>query len=70
MDGNGRTSKGFKIEWMTVKDGILYVGSMGKGDCDVLLSPLYVGGDLLFIYIYQYCCCCRPMVNRRRVDVT
>jgi len=30
MDGNGRTTKGFKIEWMTVKDGLLYIGSMGK----------------------------------------
>jgi len=30
MDGNGHSSKGFKIEWSTVKDGKLYVGSMGK----------------------------------------
>lgn len=30
MDGNGRTNKGFKSEWATVKDHILYVGSMGK----------------------------------------
>jgi len=29
-DGNGRAEKGFKIEWMTVKDGLLCVGSMGK----------------------------------------
>lgn len=30
MDGNGKTNKGFKSEWATVKDEILYVGSMGK----------------------------------------
>jgi len=30
MDGNGSTTKGFKIEWGTVKDGILYLGSIGK----------------------------------------
>lgn len=30
MDGDGRSSKGFKSEWATVKDDHLYVGSMGK----------------------------------------
>ncbi|XP_076163305.1 apyrase-like [Ptiloglossa arizonensis] len=30
MDGNGKTSKGFKSEWATVKDEYLYVGSSGK----------------------------------------
>ncbi|KOX72820.1 Soluble calcium-activated nucleotidase 1 [Melipona quadrifasciata] len=30
MDGNGKSSKGFKSEWATVKDEHLYVGSMGK----------------------------------------
>ncbi|XP_026750096.1 soluble calcium-activated nucleotidase 1 [Galleria mellonella] len=30
VDGNGRVEKGFKSEWATVKDEILYVGSMGK----------------------------------------
>jgi len=30
MDGEGSTNKGFKGEWMTVKDGLLYVGSIGK----------------------------------------
>jgi soluble calcium-activated nucleotidase 1 len=29
-DGDGTDEKGFKAEWMTVKDGLLYVGSMGK----------------------------------------
>lgn len=29
-DGNGQTEKGFKSEWATVKDEILYIGSMGK----------------------------------------
>ncbi|XP_013169319.1 PREDICTED: soluble calcium-activated nucleotidase 1 [Papilio xuthus] len=29
-DGNGHVEKGFKSEWATVKDEILYVGSMGK----------------------------------------
>jgi soluble calcium-activated nucleotidase 1 len=30
MDGNGRIDKGLKIEWATVKDDHLYVGSTGK----------------------------------------
>ncbi|XP_057342192.1 apyrase isoform X3 [Microplitis mediator] len=30
MDGNGRSSKGFKSEWATVKNNLLYVGSIGK----------------------------------------
>jgi len=29
-DGNGRTPKGFKAEWMTVRDKVLYVGGLGK----------------------------------------
>jgi soluble calcium-activated nucleotidase 1 len=29
-DGNGRSNKGFKCEWSTVKDGLLYVGGLGK----------------------------------------
>jgi len=30
MDGDGQKNKGFKCEWSTVKDGKLYIGSMGK----------------------------------------
>ena len=30
MDGNGKSDKGFKCEWATVKDGLLWVGSTGK----------------------------------------
>ncbi|XP_075160494.1 apyrase [Haematobia irritans] len=30
LDGNGYNAKGFKSEWATVKDRLLYVGSMGK----------------------------------------
>ncbi|XP_052863020.1 apyrase [Anopheles cruzii] len=47
MDGDGRTGKGFKAEWATVKDQILYVGSMGKewttaaGDFETS-DPMYV----------------------------
>lgn len=29
-EGDGNTDKGMKIEWATVKDGLLYVGSFGK----------------------------------------
>lgn len=29
-DGNGHMEKGFKSEWATVKDNVMYVGSMGK----------------------------------------
>ena len=29
-EGNGETDKGMKWEWATVKDGLLYMGSMGK----------------------------------------
>lgn len=47
MDGPGNTAKGFKSEWATVKDDVLYVGSMGKewttnaGDF-VSFDPMYV----------------------------
>lgn len=47
MDGPGDTGKGFKSEWATVKDEVLYVGSMGKewttsaGDF-VSFDPMYV----------------------------
>ncbi|XP_065205071.1 apyrase [Planococcus citri] len=30
MDGNGKSAKGFKSEWATVKNNKLHVGSMGK----------------------------------------
>ena len=30
QDGDGMDTKGFKGEWMTVKDGALYVGGLGK----------------------------------------
>lgn len=30
MEGDGNTDKGMKIEWATVKDGKMYVGSYGK----------------------------------------
>jgi len=30
MEGNGQTTKGFKAEWATVKDGLLYIGGTGK----------------------------------------
>lgn len=30
MEGDGANGKGFKTEWATVKDGLLYVGSFGK----------------------------------------
>eukprot|EP01111_Echinosteliopsis_oligospora_P009692 TRINITY_DN2883_c0_g1_i1.p1 TRINITY_DN2883_c0_g1~~TRINITY_DN2883_c0_g1_i1.p1 ORF type:complete len:356 (-),score=68.27 TRINITY_DN2883_c0_g1_i1:39-1106(-) len=29
-DGNGHSAKGFKCEWSTVKDNVLYVGGLGK----------------------------------------
>lgn len=47
MDGAGNTGKGFKSEWATVKDEVLYVGSMGKewtssaGDF-VSFDPMFV----------------------------
>ncbi|XP_057651713.1 soluble calcium-activated nucleotidase 1 [Diorhabda carinulata] len=30
MDGNGKSLKGFKSEWATVKDEVLHIGSIGK----------------------------------------
>ena len=46
-DGNGEETKGFKCEWMTVKDEHLYVGGLGKEwttqDGSVLnFNPMYV----------------------------
>lgn len=29
-DGDGEQAKPFKSEWATVKDGLLYIGSIGK----------------------------------------
>lgn len=29
-DGDGHTPKGFKAEWMTVRDKVLYIGGLGK----------------------------------------
>ena len=33
-EGDGRTDKGFKVEWASVKDNELYVGSIGKAYVD------------------------------------
>ena len=47
QDGDGINKKGFKSEWMTVKDNMLYVGSVGKerttttGDF-LNLNPMFV----------------------------
>lgn len=47
MDGAGNTGKGFKSEWASVKDEVLFVGSMGKewttsdGDFESY-DPMYV----------------------------
>lgn len=47
MDGDGRSAKGFKSEWASVKDEVLFVGSMGKewttanGDFESY-DPMYV----------------------------
>ena len=30
LDGDGEITKGMKVEWATVKDDLLYVGSTGK----------------------------------------
>uniref|UniRef100_A0A7S1U9J8 Apyrase n=1 Tax=Phaeomonas parva TaxID=124430 RepID=A0A7S1U9J8_9STRA len=30
MEGNGISDKGLKVEWATVKDGLLHLGSIGK----------------------------------------
>lgn len=60
MDGDGRASKGFKSEWATVKDEILYVGSMGKewttaagefGSYD----PMYVKAVTMTGEVSYYC---------------
>lgn len=43
-DGPGNVPKGFKGEWMAVKDNDLYVGGLGKewtspsGVCDTILQ--------------------------------
>ena len=29
-DGPGNVAKGFKAEWMTVKEHLLYIGGLGK----------------------------------------
>ncbi|KAB0798261.1 hypothetical protein PPYR_09254 [Photinus pyralis] len=47
MDGNGRTTKGFKSEWATVKDRLLYVGSIGKEV--ITYEGEFVNNDPLYI---------------------
>lgn len=60
MNGAGNTVKGFKCEWATVKDEVLYVGSMGKewttssGDF-LSFDPMYVKavtmtGEVYFLF--------------------
>lgn len=66
VDGNGNVEKGFKSEWATVKDDILYIGSMGKewttasGEFQTY-DPMWVKavnmkGEVIFllILIYRY----------------
>lgn len=58
MDGDGHSLKGFKSEWATVKDEILYVGSMGKewttasGDFEsydpMFVKAIAINGDVSF----------------------
>ena len=47
MDGDGHTTKGFKCEWATVKDGEMWLGGLGKEWTDnsgriLNLNPLWV----------------------------
>lgn len=46
-DGEGKSAKGFKSEWATVKDEILYVGSIGKEWTSS--TGEYVNDDPMFI---------------------
>ena len=48
-DGDGNQSKGFKIEWATVKEESLYVGSQvsRRAFCGSLSSVLYMGELLI-----------------------
>ncbi|XP_050069982.1 apyrase [Anopheles maculipalpis] len=58
IDGDGRTTKGFKSEWATVKDQVLYVGSMGKewttsaGDFETN-DPMYVKAVTIHGEVYH-----------------
>jgi len=47
FSGNEAKEKGFKCEWMTVKDDTLYIGSMGKEWTS--LSGEHINNDPLFV---------------------
>lgn len=54
LDGDGEQTKGMKVEWATVKDDLLYVGSTGKewttpdGVTHILPSSLFPLTSSLF----------------------
>ena len=65
-DGDGLQEKGFKAEWMTVKDSHLYVGGLGKEWADshgkiYHRNPEYVkkisftGTWDIYLYILKTC---------------
>ncbi len=47
-DGPGNVGKGFKGEWMAVKEGHLYVGGLGKE----WTSPSGVSSHVLVYYVH------------------
>ena len=52
-DGNGEETKGFKCEWMTVKNQHLYVGGLGKEWTDSSGNVInYVSFSLLKVYFF------------------
>lgn len=58
-DGPGNTTKGFKGEWMAVKDNLLYVGGLGKewttsDGVFVNYNPMYIKVSFTtFLFFYN-----------------
>lgn len=58
-DGPGNTTKGFKGEWMTVKDENLYVGGLGKewttsDGIFVNYNPMYIKVFFIKVMLKYY----------------
>ena len=63
-EGNGNTNKGMKLEWATVKDGELHIGSIGKELTDTQDFQMTTSEAGMWIAIVN------PLGQIRRVDWT
>ena len=58
-DGDGNNAKGFKGEWMTVKNSLLYVGGLGKVWTTTTGVRARARVCVCFCVCAHACCVCR-----------